>query len=244
MLITLDWDRWPWRQVLLDPCGGIGVLAIEAANLGGGQVQPSATAMTPRVHPRLQPRWHPAPTERDGWVGRRPQVLCVDSDIEACAAARANASAARGCGSLRGSLDVLHADGLGLPVLTATVDVALADLPFGLRHAKLDVAAMMRELARVVRLGGRALLFGSAQQSAAAVIKVVRKQQSELWSVEQQTECYSGGVPCVAVLLARTSESPDPPSNLGTNKDLRSCIGLRLAASGCPMRTTKSEPIV
>ena len=160
---------------------------------------------------------------------------------EACAAARANVLAATRLAALVGTVEVLHADALRMPLSTAVIDVVVADLPFGLRyapashappnlhharrctlrrtlpwhspmafargtrpsrthrparsadalssrrplvrsalsHGRLDVGALLRELARVVRTGGRALLFGSAGNggTAASVLNVARKHQ-------------------------------------------------------------------
>lgn len=112
------------HERLLDPCGGIGVLAMEAASLAA-------------VH-----------------------ATCVDNDALACAAASANSRAASAAGALRGTVDVVHADALHLPLPASSIDVVLTDLPFGLRHARLDVGALMRELARLVVPGAPRTLAG------------------------------------------------------------------------------------
>lgn len=91
---------------LLDPCGGIGVLSIEAAILAG-------------VH-----------------------AISLDTDAAACRAAAANASAATWI--LRGRVSVMHGDCTRTPLPPASIDVAIADLPFGMRHAKLDCGALIR----------------------------------------------------------------------------------------------------
>ena len=104
------------------------------------------------------------------------------------------------------TVEALVGDGLATPFGDATFDVAVADLPFGLRHAKLDVAKLMRELRRLLKPGGgRALLFGSANGggSAEAVLKVARKQQATSWRVVERTPCSAAGVACEAVLLER-----------------------------------------
>ena len=193
------------HERLLDPCGGIGLLCLEAASFA-------------HVH-----------------------AISMDADGEACAAARANVLAATRLAALVGTVEVLHADALRMPLSTAVIDVVVADLPFGLRyapashappnlhharrctlrrtlpwhspmafargtrpsrthrparsadalssrrplvrsalsHGRLDVGALLRELARVVRTGGRALLFGSAGNggTAASVLNVARKHQ-------------------------------------------------------------------
>ena len=43
-------------------------------------------------------------------------------------------------------------------VAAASVDLVLADLPYGSQHARLDVGSLLRALSRVVRPGGRCLL--------------------------------------------------------------------------------------
>ena len=105
-------------EVLLDPCGGIGVVGLEAAGYAA------------------------------------VEAISLDLDEAACAAAEANVRAAHASGALRGRVRVLRADAFATGLPPKSVDVAIADLPFGLRHAKLDVALLLKVRARRRRRGG------------------------------------------------------------------------------------------
>lgn len=162
-------------DVVLDPCGGIGTLAIAAAS------------MAPVV------------------------VLSVDHDPVACAAAAVNARAARREGELRGSVGVYCADASSSASLRpASVDGVLADLPYGLAHSRLDVGALIRQLARLLRPGGRAVLLGGAAPggTAAACLKSARLWPAGGWRVEKLLSCQAGGIPCTAVVLVRLHTVP------------------------------------
>ena len=164
---------------LIDPCGGVGVLALEAARRARRISRASRWTSTP---PRAKPR--------HATRGARPRA--ADSD----------APPRLSPGS---TVCVVAGDALRCPFANGSFDVAVADLPFGMRHAKLDVGALMRELARVLKpRGGRALLFGSAGGgggSADAVIKVAKVHQPNVWDVVERTRCSAAGVACEAVLL-------------------------------------------
>ena len=162
------------NERLLDPCGGIGVLCIEAATSAA-------------VH-----------------------AISLDLDAAACAAATCNAAAAASGHALVAGAQVcvVHGDCTRTPLQGGSVDVVIADLPFGLRHARLDIGALMRELARLVPAGGRAIILGSAGPggSATACAKVVRTQQPHAtWLLRGETPCYSGGVPCDVLRFERLS---------------------------------------
>lgn len=109
----------------------------------------------------------------------RLAALCFDLDAEACAAAAAN-SAAAAPPAAPGRVSAVQCDGLRLPLRPGLVDGVVADLPFGMRHARLDVAALLRELARVLRPGGRAVhsartfkMFGDRTLISGAFVHVV-----------------------------------------------------------------------
>jgi predicted RNA methylase len=157
-------------DVVLDPCGGIGTLAIAAASL--------------------------APVA----------ALSVDLDPMACAAAAANARAARQAGELRGIVSVCCADASSSAWLRpSSVDGVLADLPYGHMHSRLDVGVLLRQLARLLRPGGRAVLLGGAGPSgtAAACLKSALCWPPGVWGVERQLPCQAGGIECIAVVLVR-----------------------------------------
>jgi len=156
-------------EAVLDPCGGIGVIAIEAA-----------------AHAAVC-------------------ALSLDTDREACAAARNNAVSA--APRLIGRVHVLCSDALSLPLRANSLDACLADLPFGMRHARLDVGGLLRELARCMRAGGRVLLVGSAgpNGTAFASVKAAKRWPPGGWRLTSQTDCSAGGIDCTAVLFERTS---------------------------------------
>ena len=83
---------------VLDPCGGIGLLAIEAA---------ACAAVT---------------------------AISLDIDPAACDAARTNAAAAATAGVLLGTVEVRCGDALASGLPGASVDLVVADLPFGVMH--------------------------------------------------------------------------------------------------------------
>jgi SAM-dependent methyltransferase len=158
-------------DVVLDPCGGLGLLSIEAACLA-------------RVH-----------------------AISLDTDAAASTAARANATEARVRGWLcEGAVvSVLHADASCSGLRAASVDAAVADLPYGMLHARMDVGALIRELARVLRHEGSALLVGSAGSTgtAMACVRSARRFPPGGWVLSEQRECAVGGVACLAVRLTR-----------------------------------------
>jgi cytochrome-b5 reductase len=167
----------PNGAVLLDPCGGIGILALEAARFA------------------------------------RLESISMDLDPSAASAARQNAAAASAAGVLLGSLSVVTADAAsakGCSALRAgAVDAVVADLPYGVLHARMDVGRLLVELARVVRVGGRALLVGSAGSSGTArsCTKAAKRFTPGRWRVVTETACAAGGVACIAVLFER--KEPD-----------------------------------
>jgi len=104
--------------VLLDPCGGIGTLAIEAASMVD------------------------------------LKALSLDNDPDVQEPARAAVAAAAGAGLLQGEVEVLLGSAYETGLEAGSVDAVLCDLPWGLKHKKLDVGRLLREMARVVRVGG------------------------------------------------------------------------------------------
>ena len=82
------------------------------------------------------------------------RAISLDLDEPATEAALANAEAAARGGALRGTVEVRCADALQLgaagaaggALAAASVDLVLADLPYGAQHARLDVGALLRAL--------------------------------------------------------------------------------------------------
>ncbi|KAL1508149.1 hypothetical protein AB1Y20_007736 [Prymnesium parvum] len=156
-------------EKLLDPVGGIGVIALEAARFAA------------------------------------VDVISLDLDAAACDLAEENVAGA----ALRGRVRVMCASAYATGLPPGSIDVVIADLPFGLRHARLDVALLLRELARVLRPGGRALLLGSAAAggTAAACVKAAERRQPGVWALRGSTPCSAGGVACLALMFERQGEA-------------------------------------
>lgn len=196
-------------DVLVDPCGGIGLIAIEAA------MYANLTAWS------------------------------IDLDEAACDSARDNAASASP--TLRGTVHVLCADSgnpkrLALP--EASIDVAVADLPFGMLHEKrLDVGRLLCALAKLLRPGGRCLLVGNSGKGgvAAAVVKAGdRFPRKGAWALERQTALAAGGIACTAVelRLVPTGAMPDqqhasqPASDADAHRPPPSAAAATAAAPG------------
>ena len=179
-------------EVLLDPCGGVGVLPIEAA----------------LAQPGLR------------------SAISLDNDPIATRIAREHAAAAAAAAGTYACapVEVLCGDALAMTEIAAgSVDVALSDLPFGNRHAKLDVGALLAELWRVLSPGsdqqerqqqgsrgrgsGRALLVVKAKDRAKLERAARSHSQKKPWRCEGATEFASGGIDVVAVLFARAGPS-------------------------------------
>lgn len=173
-------------SVLLDPCGGIGILALEAA----------------RFAPLV--------------------AITLDVDPIATAAAAQNATsaaeaAARAPDVLRGKVlavagDAASINGSSSGLRAGSIDAAVADLPFGMLYARMDVGRLVTELARLIRIGGRALLVGSAGPSgtARACVKSAKRYTPGCWRVEAEVASAAGGVALTAVLLERVHERAQP----------------------------------
>ena len=152
-------------EVFLDPCGGIGTLAIEAVSA--------------------------VPTLRC--------AISLDLDEAASAACVANASrAAAAATTATAAVEARVGDACATGLAPNSVDVVLCDLPFGRRHVRLDVGAVLRELWRVVRVGGRAVLVF-------ADVKKFRRAagRNGTWDVEAVVPFASGGIPVAAFVLRR-----------------------------------------
>ena len=166
-------------DVVLDPCGGVGLLAIEAACV---------------------------------WPVR---AVSLDVCAEACAAARANADEAARLGALRGSVEVVCADALRMggsgAVSAASIDVAIADLPYGSQHERLDVGALLRELSRVLKPGGRCVLVANAGPggvAAACAKAAARFPAPGAWRCIGEAPHWAGGVACSALTLELVAGVP------------------------------------
>ena len=168
-------------DVVLDPTGGVGLIAIEAACYA------DVTAYT------------------------------LDLDEAACDAARANASAAKADGSLVGTVEVVCADASKMDdrdgfLTNGSIDVVVADLPFGMLHQqRLDVGALLTSLARLLKVGGRCVLVGNGGNGGVAhsVKKASKKYpRNDSWRLDSETPFAYGGLTCVAVALTLINVPP------------------------------------
>jgi tRNA G10 N-methylase Trm11 len=130
-------EHFPKGTVLLDPCGGVGTFALEAA------------AMITGVHAIT--------LDNDPEAAR----IAVRS-----ARRQAEEGHAHGC-NRSSTVQAICADCTRCPLRPASVDCVVADMPFGNQHCKhsLDPRALLSELARVVRPGGVVLLLSRKPKS-------------------------------------------------------------------------------
>ena len=160
-------------EVLLDPTGGLGLLAIEAALLANVRAysldvdsaacdaaRENATAAAPRLLGTVHV--HCADATR---------LLAADCPIPMPLA----------------SVDCVVAD---LPFGMV-------------HSQRLDVGQLLLALSKLLKLGGRCLLTGNAGNGgvAAAVVKASKRFPQGAWRVDSQTEYAAGGIPCMAVAL-------------------------------------------
>ena len=112
-----------------------------------------------------------------------------------------------------------------------SVDVALSDLPFGNRHAKLDVGALLAELWRVLRPGGRgrALLVVKAMDRAKLERAARSHSAKKPWRCEGATAFASGGIDVVAVLFVREGPPATPPRAAARAGGALTALGCRIA---------------
>lgn len=94
-------------------------------------------------------------------------------------------------------------DARGMPLADGTVDCVISDLPFGLRvgsHRRNRhlYPAVVRDMARVVRPGGRAVLLTIERRLMNRVI-----QRSPGWSVERTRRVHYGGLEPQVYVLRR-----------------------------------------
>lgn len=186
-------------EVLLDPCGGVGVIPIECA----------------LVEPGLK------------------RAISLDNDPRATGIARGHAAAAltsaRGCAPL----EVVLGDALSTGLAAGSVDVVISDLPFGNRHGRLDVGALLAELWRVLSpSGGRAILVVKAQDKPKLERAARSHSRKKPWLNAGTTAFSSGGIDVVAVMFVREGPpcpvSPPPPPSTNDGSALAE-LGRRIA---------------
>lgn len=133
-------------------------------------------------------------------IGPAAQALGCDTDPAALACAYRNVAAA----GLGRNVSLYDWDAQALPLPTASMDVILADLPFGhlvgSHTTNLSLyPALLREAARVTRASGRAVLISHE-------VRLMERTLAELpvWHCEQQLRVDLGGLyPRIFVLCRR-----------------------------------------
>jgi 23S rRNA G2445 N2-methylase RlmL len=135
------------------------------------------------------------------FAGPAARVVGCDTDSEALACAQQNLAAA----GFSNRVELYDWDACSLPLPSASIDVVLADLPFGHlvgSHAtNLTLyPALLAEAARVTRPGGRAVLISHE-------VRLMERLLAELpgWCVEQQLRVNLRGLYPRIFVLRRSS---------------------------------------
>jgi 23S rRNA G2445 N2-methylase RlmL len=95
----------------------------------------------------------------------------------------------------KGPLSLFCADASRLPIRPQSVDVVISDLPFGQRHGSVSAnkslyPALFKQMERVLRTGGRAVLLTMAK----SVIKGIIKERERIgWTLVQERPLEVGG---------------------------------------------------
>ncbi|MEM6529038.1 MAG: methyltransferase domain-containing protein, partial [Chloroflexota bacterium] len=130
--------------------------------------------------------------------GKAQQIMLCDVDTVTLDAARSNIQAA----ALSARIDVYDWNAMDMPVSPGSVDVILADLPFGnLVGSHRDnielYPALLKECARVCKRGGKFIFITHEIKLMDAVIRDNRK-----WNVAQSMQITLSGLhPRIYVLL-------------------------------------------
>jgi 23S rRNA G2445 N2-methylase RlmL len=135
------------------------------------------------------------------FAGPAARVVGCDTDSEALACAQQNLAAA----GFSNRVELYDWDACSLPLPSASIDVVLADLPFGHlvgSHAtNLTLyPALLAEAARVTRPGGRAVLISHE-------VRLMERSLAELpvWCIEQQLRVNLRGLHPRIFVLRRSS---------------------------------------
>jgi len=135
------------------------------------------------------------------FAGSAARIIGCDTDSEALACARRNLAAA----GFSNRVELYDWDACHLPLPSGSIDVVLADLPFGHlvgSHAtNLTLyPALLAEAARVTRPGGRAVLISHE-------VRLMERSLAELpvWCIEQQLRVNLRGLHPRIFVLRRSS---------------------------------------
>lgn len=144
---------------------------------------------------------------------RARQAIGCDTDAAALACARRNLAAA----GLERLVRVEQWDATALPLASASIDVIVADLPFGQlvgshRENEVLYPRMLAEAARVARPGARMALLTHEVR----LLEQVAARCAAHWAVREVIRVRSGGMTPRAVLFERLAATPAPPGHGGT----------------------------
>lgn len=128
-----------------------------------------------------------------------------------------------------GPLQLLRANAAtlgGLPLSDASVDKIMTDLPFGKQFGSLEenhrlYPSVLRELARVLRVGGLAVLLTSQQNRE--VMQTALQDMAQSWNVEHRRSfrLFVKLDACIYVLRRVQNESPGSLGLLGSGGRVR-----------------------
>lgn len=128
-----------------------------------------------------------------------------------------------------GPLQLLRANAAtlgGLPLSDASVDKIMTDLPFGKQFGSLEenhrlYPSVLRELARVLRVGGLAVLLTSQQNRE--VMQMALQDMAQSWNVEHRRSfrLFVKLDACIYVLRRVQNESPASLGLLGSGGRVR-----------------------
>lgn len=179
-------------DVILDPMVGKGTLLLEASYLEPAGQYVGVDADADQLAAASENRGRAAAEQRErGAVG---------------------ASRAQPGPSAAGTVELLRGDCTRLPIRSGSVDVVVADLPFGRRHQSADGAMglpdlywlAVGEMARVMREGGRAVAFTTHIRLLSKCVLAMPQ-----WQPISRHEVQFGSLKAYACVFAR--QAPPPP---------------------------------
>ena len=203
-------------EVLLDPTGGIGLIAIEAALLTAVRAYSidvdaaaceAARANAAAAAPRML-----------GTV----EVLCADAS------------------RLLTSDNALPLPHASIDCVVADLPFGMV------HAQRLDVGQLLLALAKLLKPGGRCLLVGNAGPGgvAAAVVKASRRFPPRAWQVDGESSCAAGGIACTAVALTliATPHAASAPAGAAIAASAASATPAASAEACCEQAAAEPEP--
>ena len=205
-------------DVLLDPMAGVGTIPIEAAARWGDVFALAGDAERASLdQAAVNARWVAGAT-RAAAAKQLAQLPLSGGGGGALPAWHAlDRRYPRPPGG--GGVGVCEWDATQLPLRTASVDVVVVDLPFGMvckvKHGVRHLYPLAtREMARVMRPGGRLVMLSPSKQLMASCLQ----QQAALWEAQRTIDVNCGGAIACVTLWQRTAEpAPAAPVPVDTN---------------------------